>query len=435
MCIFLRSSFPQRFLKDLIMTARDAVQDAAATSRLRKREHEDDDDSRRKSGDGQVCAGDARKPQRSLLSSSSLVTTFSHTPYATRSPKIHPLSRSSAAASSEGVLQRNNHHSEDTSATQRLQPMPVRNFHPQYYQYDNDTFGSEFPTDCPPPSYHNLYASSSSSSLAQALTDSLPLGLSSSHVVAPGERRQHQAIAREDERLRREMEVLTQSFRELQRQYGEKCGEVIFLTKKVESLERQLSQQQRPPMNPIPRSTQPQAEVLHTDYAALTSTCGGVPYNKEPQSSTDARRPTDCVTALPPWSCGICRLTLNSETTLRMHLQGDRHRKMLSRLTGGYAAGGVVPGNTTPSALLLHASAQALYGVSDGGQTSPGEKTPSENVAAEDPLSSEPPSSSGGEPSRTHHAEANGVLSCFAPSSKSESIPKECVIPSDSSAA
>lgn len=200
----------------------------------------------------------------------------------------------------------------------------------------------------------------------------------------------------------RELAVLQASYAELQRQYGQKCGEVIVLQNTVAVLREQLQEVESAKYTP----TCAQTCTSHACTVAARSPFGQggetyprgnrSKYRRERTPSPDVRRnghgdeyphpPVDAqaveakihsdVTSEkhspdhstsdhlasaanntnrsaslssghppPPAAattvrtsssgavlfCGLCQISVNSDTTLRAHLQGERHRKALHR--------------------------------------------------------------------------------------------------------
>lgn len=199
--------------------------------------------------------------------------------------------------------------------------------------------------------------------------------------------------------IQREFAVLQSSFAELQHQYGQKCGEVIVLQNTVAVLRdqlqefefvRQQQQQQQPQQSSAPpfttstvptggaagsrnassaagrlRQRCPSADVSsgdddgHSQRPAASAT--GVPAADIPDtfsSSVQAAGPNKhALNSNAPQQqqhplkgasgavlfCDLCQISVNSDTTLRAHLQGERHRKALHRAGAAVAAATAVP--------------------------------------------------------------------------------------------
>ncbi|CUG90134.1 GPI-anchored surface protein, putative [Bodo saltans] len=200
--------------------------------------------------------------------------------------------------------------------------------------------------------------------------------------------------------IQREFAVLQSSFAELQHQYGQKCGEVIVLQNTVAVLRDQLQefefvrqqQQQQPQQSSAPpfttstvptggaagsrnassaagrlRQRCPSADVSsgdddgHSQRPAASAT--GVPAADIPDtfsSSVQAAGPNKhALNSNAPQQqqqqhplkgasgavlfCDLCQISVNSDTTLRAHLQGERHRKALHRAGAAVAAATAVP--------------------------------------------------------------------------------------------
>jgi hypothetical protein len=131
-------------------------------------------------------------------------------------------------------------------------------------------------------------------------------------------------LEQQNEALREQVELLRSSYEELERMYGQKCGEVILLQRTNEALRRPLSSHPVLPPVAVPRGvSEPQAAAA-----------------PRPAAAPAAKRPVAVVRG--PWWCDMCNVPLNSESSMRAHVQGERHRKRTAKSSVGQslAAGG-----------------------------------------------------------------------------------------------
>ena len=107
------------------------------------------------------------------------------------------------------------------------------------------------------------------------------------------------------EELQQQLDILRESYDELQRLYGQRCGEVVMLQKTL--------------------------AVYGTNFVGHA----GVGLAA---TSTTRRSPSPS-----PWYCPTCGLSVTSEATLRAHFNGERHRKNLMRRMSSGTLPEVVP--------------------------------------------------------------------------------------------
>ena len=155
-------------------------------------------------------------------------------------------------------------------------------------------------------------------------------------------------LERENDALLEQVELLRSSYEELEKMYGQKCGEVILLQRKVEVRERQLQQQSLTPNGNgsaaahslAPRlgsesnlSLMQSAKVQNNNNnklatPSLRNSTAGVTVVVQQQSATAAILPvsTGGASSGSRW-CEICNLSVNSDISMAVHLRGGRHRK------------------------------------------------------------------------------------------------------------
>jgi hypothetical protein len=118
--------------------------------------------------------------------------------------------------------------------------------------------------------------------------------------------------------LRKEVALLSQSYRELQHMYGEKCGEVVVLRRRLEEALGGGG-------SSFPRRVE-----------GFLPTKGGAPQggrrDADAESSASMAPSSSAATTAAKLCCELCDVYVTSERSLLYHKEGERHRKRVARL-------------------------------------------------------------------------------------------------------
>lgn len=113
--------------------------------------------------------------------------------------------------------------------------------------------------------------------------------------------------------LRRELAILEQSYRELQHMYGDKCGEVVVLRRRLQEATASAG------------SEGGGCSKRRAEGGSLPRPVGGNKGDHETESLLSA--PSAAAARL---CCELCDVYVTSERSLLYHLEGERHRKRVA---------------------------------------------------------------------------------------------------------